>query len=374
MIGKILRVAIFCGSFLWSATTVHGGLIVDPLGTTLFDGSTGDELRVELTGNLAPGTGFSFFGAPVVSSVFVSENGHVGFSQLRRDLPGGQGQKDYFPGPLGSVHSGNTTSVAGTAMIAPLWDDYRLDTSLNNSVTARYVPNHYLQVTWSNVRLDFESPYGEPFPDTSRSVQMVWFDGDTTIRGFDFKKDDIAFGYIPHTNIGPEYFGPIFATAGLDKGDGSYSSVLGTPDGVLFADDGGLLAWGENDFLLFRPGTNLFVPDGFLGSNFQGGYHRGAFTLTAVPEPSTFLLLFVASGYPALRVWKNSLRRKHISNQQANPIRRRATAGFWTASKKLANLCRRLNQPVFQSSLRQSHTNLPCVQLEFEAIRRFHRR
>jgi hypothetical protein len=315
MIGKILRVAIFCGSFLWNATTVHGGLIVDPLGTTLFNGSTGDELRVELTGNLSPGTGFSFFGDPVVSSVFVSENGHVGFSQLRQDLPNGQHQQDYFSHPLGSSNSEDSGNVAGTAMIAPLWDDYLLDRSLNNLVTARYEPNQYLQVTWSNVRLWNELRGDGSFPNTQRSVQMVWFDGDTTIRGFDFKKDDIAFGYIPHTNIGPEYFGPIFATAGLDKGDGSYSSVLGTPDGVLFADDGGLLAWGENDFLLFRPGTDLLVPDGFLGSNFLGGYHRGAFTLTAVPEPSTFLLLFVASGYPALCVWKNSLRRKQISNQ-----------------------------------------------------------
>ena len=301
MIGKILRIAIFCGSFLWSAATVHGGLIVDPLGTTLFNGSTGDELRVEITGKLPPGTGFSFFGQPV-SRVFVSENGHVGFSQ---------NQPDFFPRPLGA----NSNGVYGSAKIAPLWDDYLLDSRLNNSVTARYVPNQYLQVTWSNVRLFNETFENEPFPDTQRSVQMVWFDGDTTIRGFDFKKDDIAFGYIPHTNLGPEYFGPIAATAGLDRGDGTFSSVLGTSNGELSSDDGGLLAWGENDFLLFRPGQESAVPNGFLGSNFQGGYHRGAFTLTAVPEPSTFLLLLVTSGFPVIRVWKkNSRRRKACKN------------------------------------------------------------
>lgn len=312
MIGKILRIAIFFGPFLLIATTVQGGLIVDPLGTTLFNGSTGDELRVELTGNLAPGTGFRFFGQ-AVSSVFVSENGHVGFSQLRQDLAGGRNQQDYYPGPLGSVNSGN--SVAGTAMIAPLWDDYRLDPSLNNSVTAKYVPNQYLQVTWSNVRLYNETFDGEPFPDTQRSVQMVWFDGDTTLRGFEFKKDDIAFGYIPHTKVGPDYFGVIYATAGLDQGNGNFSSVLGTPDGELLPSDGGLLAWGENDFLLFRPGQESAVPDGFLGSNFQGGYHRGAFTFTAVPEPSTLFMLLVTSGYPLVRVWKNNWRRKQASNQ-----------------------------------------------------------
>jgi hypothetical protein len=301
MVGKILRIAIFCGSFLLSATTVHGGLIVDPLGTPLFNGSTGDELRVELIGNLAPGTGFRFFGQ-AVSSVFVSENGHVGFSQPVRP--------DWKPGPLGSANSGDSTSVAGTAMIAPLWDDYLLDPLLDNLVTARYMPNQYLQVTWSNVRLYNETVGGEPFPNTQRSVQMVWFDGDTTLRGFEFKKDDIAFGYIPHTNAGPEYFGPIAATAGLDKGDGTFSSVLGTPEGELLPGDGGLLAWGENDFLLFRPGESTVVPDGFLGSNFQGGYHRAAFTLTAVPEPSTLFMLLVASGFPVIRVWKNSSRHR----------------------------------------------------------------
>jgi hypothetical protein len=306
MIGKILRIAIFFGPFLLIATTVQGGLIVDPLGTTLFNGSSEEELRVELTGNLAPGTGFRFFGQPV-SSVFVSENGHVGFSQ--------PGLADWQSGPLGSANSGSSGSVAGTAMIAPLWDDYQLHPLLDNLVTARYMPNQYLQVTWSNVRLYIEAVGGEVFPNTQRSVQMVWFDGDTTLRGFEFKKDDIAFGYIPHTDVGPEYFGVIDATAGLDQGNGNFSSVLGTPYGELLPSDGGLLAWGENDFLLFRPGQESAVPDGFLAGNFQGGYHRGAFTFTAVPEPSTLFMLLVTSGYPLVRVWKNNWRSKQASNQ-----------------------------------------------------------
>ena len=306
MSGRVLQIAALCLSIVSSARLVEGGLIVDPVGTPLFNGSTGDELRVELTGALKPGTGFRFFGQSV-NSVFVSENGHVGFSQPERP--------DYAPGPLGSANSGNESSVAGTAMIAPLWDDYLLDPLLDNLVTARYMPNQYLQVTWSNVRLYNETFDGEPFPNTQRSVQMVWFDGDTTLRGFEFKKDDIAFGYLPHTNVGPEYFGVIDATAGLDQGNGNFSSVLGTPYGELLPRDGGLLAWGENDFLLFRPGEATVVPDGFFDSNFQGGYHRGAFTFTAVPEPSTIWILLVASGYPVVRVWKNSSRRKQASNQ-----------------------------------------------------------
>lgn len=301
MSGKLLRIAAFCLPLILFTKIGWGGLIVDPLGTPLFNGSNDDSLRVEITEKLAQGTGFFFFGEKV-ERVFVSENGHVGFSQ---NEPG------FIPGPLGA----NSNGVFGSAKIAPLWDDYLLDPQLNNLVTARYVPNQYLQVTWSNVRLTNETFENGFFPNTQRSVQMVWFDGDTTLRGFDFKKDDIAFGYIPHTNIGPEYFGPIAATAGLDNGSGTFSSVLGTPNGVLRSGDGGLLAWGENDFLLFRPGTDLSVPNGFLPSNFQGDYHRGKFTLTAVPEPSTFLLLFVASGFPAIRIWKkNSRRRKALKN------------------------------------------------------------
>ena len=300
MSGKFLRIAAFCFPLILFSKVGLGGLIVDPLGTTLFNGSTGDELRVEL--ELASGTGFHFFGQDV-TRVFISENGHVGFSQ---------NQPDFFPGPLGA----NSNGVFGSAKIAPLWDDYLLDPLLDNSVTARYVPNQYLQVTWSNVRLYNETFDGEPFPDTQRSVQMVWFDGDTTLRGFDFKKDDIAFGYIPHTNVGPEYFGAIDATAGLDNGNGTFSSVLGTLNGELNPADGRLLAWGENDFLLFRPGDESVVPDGFLPSNFQGGYYRGAFTLAAVPEPSTFLLLIVASGFPVIRMWKNSSRRKRAAHRE----------------------------------------------------------
>lgn len=292
---------------IWLAVvsaTVQGGLIVDPLGTVLFDGtprSDGnriDTVRVELTGGLAPGAGFRFFGHSV-GSLWVSENGLIGFSQLP------SGKQDFFSGPLGSSSSVNSSSVAGTAMIAPLWDDYSLQPSSNNSVMARYLPNQYLQVTWSNVLLDFEAPGGEPVGTTNRSIQMLWFDGDTTIRGFDFQQGDIAFGYIPHTTTGPEFFGDIYATAGLDQGNGNFSSIPGTTDGTLFSSDGGLLAWQENDFLLFRPGMESVVPDGFLSSDYQGGYYRGTFTLTAVPEPSSWMLLLVPLVYRTLRRGKS---------------------------------------------------------------------
>lgn len=292
---RIGALLVFC---LAGITSLHGGLIVDPItseltvlfdGTPRSDGKEIDSVRAELSGALAPGAGFRFFGQPV-NKVFVSENGHIGFSQLT-NVP-----QDFITGPLGT-QPGNTDSVAGTAMIAPLWDDYQLVPNTNNFVTAQYVQNHYLNVTWSNVSLTLD-------PGVKFSTQLLWFDGDTTIRGFEFRKDDIAFGYIPHTTTGPDHFGDIYATAGLDQGNGNFSSVPGTRDGTLLAEDGGLLAWRENEFLLFRPGVESDVPSGFLIGDFQGGYYRGTFTLTAVPEPSQIVMLLAVASYPVIRFWR----------------------------------------------------------------------
>ena len=77
-------------------------------------------------------------------------------------------------------------------------------------------------------------------PDTNRTVQAVWFKVDTVIGGFQFKADDIAFGYVPHTT--GEDFGDIVATAGFSKGDaifgingnlikiGTFSAIPGTDE------------------------------------------------------------------------------------------------------------------------------------------------
>lgn len=71
------------------------------------------------------------------------------------------------------------------------------------------------------------------------------------------------------------------ATAGLDKGEGYFSSVLGAPNGKLRPGDGGLLMPNESGFLLYRPGKVSVAPNGVLKSNFREGYHRGAFSLTS---------------------------------------------------------------------------------------------
>jgi hypothetical protein len=53
------------------------------------------------------------------------------------------------------------------------------------------------------VRLHNEPFHGEPFPNTQRSLQMVGFDGYTTLRGFDLKKVDIILGAYSAYQLGP---------------------------------------------------------------------------------------------------------------------------------------------------------------------------
>jgi hypothetical protein len=259
----------------WLAIPANAGLILNPAGTLIIQASPiPDEARVQLTSSLVNGVGsFSgkFFGE-TKSDIYVSENGHLVFAAVA------VGEADFFPAPLGSTRGS----------IAPLWDDFLLvQSTVNpmNAVLAEYSAGQYLSVSWQNVRLELETTGGLPFPDTNRTAQVVWFEGDASIRGFEFKKDDLAFGYIPHT-AGTD-FGDIAAVAGLDKGDGTFSAVQGTTDGSLNSTQGHRLAPGENEFLLFRPGEVGTVPFGFAGDSFQGGYYRGRFSLTAVPEPSS---------------------------------------------------------------------------------------
>ncbi len=275
----------------WLSIPAHAGLVLNPAGTLVIQASPppSGEAHVLLTNSQVSGVeNFSgkFFGE-TKSSIYVSENGRLGFAASL-------GVSDFQSVPLGSTR----------ASIAPLWDDFLLVQStvsipVNNAVLAEYSAGQYLSVTWQNVRLELETVAGSPFPNTNRTAQVVWFEGDTSIRGFVFEKDDLAFGYIPHTT-GTD-FGNIFAVAGLDKGDGTtMSSVQGTTLGALNSTQGNLLAPGENEFLLFRAGEVGIVPDGFASASFDGGYYRGRFTLTAVPESSSIGLCMAAAIAAAL--------------------------------------------------------------------------
>ncbi len=283
-LGPMAVLGLLLFDVCFSTAPVSAGLILTPTGTVVIEASPiPDEARVKLTSGLVSGVeNFSgrYFGE-TKGDVYVSENGHLVFAATAA------GEADFSPVPLGSSR----------ASIAPLWDDYLLiqstvDQPVNNTVLADYSSGHYLAVTWQNVRLELETVGGQQFPDTNRSAQVVWFEGDTMIRGFEFKKDDIAFGYVPHTS-GAD-FGDIAAVAGLDKGDGTFSAIQGTTDGSVSASQGNLLAPGENSFLLFRPGVAGAVPSIFTADSFQGGYYRGAFSLTAVPEPSSIGLCLVS--------------------------------------------------------------------------------
>ena len=283
-LGLMAVLGLWLFDVCFSTAPASAGFILTPAGTVVIEASPiPDEARVKLTSSLVSGVeNFSgrYFGE-TKGDIYVSENGHLVFAATA------PGEADFFPVTLGSSR----------ASIAPLWDDFLLvqstvDQPVNNAVLADYSPGHYLAVTWQNVRLELETVANQLFPDTNRSAQVLWFEGDTTIRGFEFKKDDIAFGYVPHTS-GSD-FGDIAAVAGLDKGDGTFSALQGTTNGSVSASQGNLLAPGENSFVLFRPGVVGAVPSNFTADSYQGGYYRGDFTLTAVPEPSSIGLCFVS--------------------------------------------------------------------------------
>ena len=171
---------------------------------------------------------------------------------------------DLYATSLGNVNftgdlSYNTTS--GSYRIAPLWDDYvyfpnsvladaRLPT---NRILFHDSPGSYIGVTWQNVVLYLEAV--ENWPITDRTVQMLWFEGDTVLNGFQFHRDDIAFSYIAN-EAGTNKFGPMLSLIGLDSAN--EGRALADPkrsDGSMYFReiDGDKMPWQAGQFFLFRP-------------------------------------------------------------------------------------------------------------------------
>jgi len=183
---------------------------------------------------------------------------------------------------LGNVNftgdlSYNTTR--GSYRIAPLWDDYVYFPNdilaggglPTNRVLFHDSPGNYIGITWQNVVL-FVEAVGN-WPKTDRTFQMLWFEGDTLLNGFQFHRDDIAFSYIANT-AGTTDFGEMLSLIGLDSA--SYGSVLVDPkrsDGsIYFQDsDGDKMPWQDGQFFLFRPTSS--------------GASTYSVTLQPIPDP-----------------------------------------------------------------------------------------
>jgi len=200
-----------------------------------------------------------------VTNLWISDNGNLNFD----GTSGG-----FFSVPF-------TTS---TRLVAPFWDDFIF--LEGSQIINHSLPGSYLAVTWKDAFLFNDADLIGAVTTQSeldmlrRTTQVVWFERDMSLRGFDFKKDDIAFGYSGFDG------GSIDATIGVSQSNSVFTGIPGGINGSISSSDpNNLIPWGENEFLLFRPDT--------------GGLSYTASTgqLTAVPEPSS---LFMAVSWIAL--------------------------------------------------------------------------
>ena len=244
---------------LWATPgAARAGLIINPTGgTVLFDDSTTHDDQVSAARPL----GFTgqFFGLSE-TTVAVSTNGNFNF--------------------VGDAAYNNTTMPSGTARINPLWDDLFITQGAGGSIVEKTSPGVY-SVTWQSMEI---------FPGSvpRQTFQAAWFGAPTTIGGFAFQPDDIAFSY----NNVDAGFRNGDATVGLDKGAGGiFDPLPGDADGLISDAQNNLLPLGAGDFILFRP-------DG------SGSYNSSLESLSAIPEPSTWawgLSLLGAVAFPRVR-------------------------------------------------------------------------
>lgn len=256
-------------------TNAHGGLMLGPnqLGTKQTISPDG---AVEINLN-----GFNglFFGKDV-SSIWLAENGYMSLTDVT--------DTDFFP---------ESFSTNTAPRIANFWDDI-FDVSKSPGARAEQgiffsrQPGQYVAATWSQVFLanDFAA---DDFvtDDFARSFQTVWFEADTRLADFQFKKDDIAMGFSGLSA------GSIDATVGIrDKSQVfTINDVAGpnngrAPGGVIstnFNDpklnNADLLPWADDKILLFRPEVDT--------NGHFSGYRVSIETITAIPEPNSLALL-----------------------------------------------------------------------------------
>ncbi|HBJ33438.1 MAG TPA: hypothetical protein DDZ51_01500 [Planctomycetaceae bacterium] len=239
------------------------GLIIDPSEGTNLVPNFGTPPRLDFAVPIPFSVPFQgrFFGQAAPAGIFVADNGNINFAADDWHLS----------------DSGNDI-----ARISPFWDDFFFADGLPNRITAQHIPGSFLAVSWVKSHLFLDLTAGQPFPGTDRSFQALWIESDVTIRGFDFKRDDIAFSYVGHVAGTSNLGGRVFARVALDNGNpgNSKTAVLpGSANGQIFSGDGNLLPWQDDKFLLFR------------WEEAKGNYDVSINSLTAVPEPSSLVLI-----------------------------------------------------------------------------------
>ena len=187
-----------------------------------------------------------FGGSPATVSVAV--NGNLNFSDA------------------GNFHN---TSLPGVVQrISPLWTDLFLYAGHGGSIVSYDSPGAYLAVNWNGLNSVLQAP-GAP----TATFQAVIFGGNFSVNGASFAFGDIVFSY-DSVGIPLDSGNPFGATVGINVGDGTYSPVPGTTDGLVSNAAKGALLPTDNHYILFHP-------------NASGGYVASVQT-TAVPEPAEY--------------------------------------------------------------------------------------
>jgi hypothetical protein len=265
-----------------NATVIYAGA-----SAANFDLEQDGAYRLMANGRYGGGTGAAFqsslYGANI-NNLWVAENGNLNF--------GTTGDGGFYSFPLSSSNA--------ALRVSPFGDDVFMLDGLDNKILDHSVAGSYLAITWQDIRLFNDVPAGGPVPMETMTTQVIWFEKDMQIQGFDFKKDDIAFGYSGFSG------GTIDATIGVGKDANVFTPIPGDADGLISStqNQSNLIPWGDKEFLLFRPQAG--------GASYLGT--RESFT--AVPEPSSLLMALSAGGL-VLTKWRRKflgqlVRKRHV--------------------------------------------------------------
>ncbi|MCU0713392.1 MAG: PEP-CTERM sorting domain-containing protein [Pirellula sp.] len=262
-------------------TNAHGGLILGPnqLGTKQTISKNG-AIEINPSGfkGLFFGQNVSSFGQNN-SSIWLAENGYMSLTA-----------------PSGSDVISQSLAANTTPLIANFWDDISLFTGSpevgsHHGIFLSHQQGQYLAATWSQVYLFNDLIGGEPITSQrSGSFQTIWFEADTNLANFQFKKDDIAMGFSGlsaasiDATVGirdKSQFFTIDDVTGRDRGLAPGGLISTNPDNSGL-DNADLLPWADDKILLFRPE---------LDTTGQFSHYRVSIEkITAIPEPSSFVL------------------------------------------------------------------------------------
>jgi hypothetical protein len=236
--------------------------LIDPTGGTLLAFTDNDNGVRPVARPL--GISFTYFNE-AITGVHPAVNGSLAWTGAQGSTTG-NGNADTGGLPVGSVRR-----------IAPLWDDLLLLDTANggtDTIRERRDNSTFYSVTWSVHKAGQTTAV-----PASMEFQTVLFGATTTVRGFNFQPDDIAFSY---RTISTPQGGA--ATIGLQEGTGS--NRVAVPPATLGGDSTGRFT--SLSALPIHNTTDQFV---LFRRQSDGSYAVTLQSLVAVPEPGTIALL-----------------------------------------------------------------------------------